>query len=393
MEKIKDQLEEIISPDEVEREKGLHREFLEKLTSHFCGREDVLKTISSYLVNSSEKGLLALIGASGSGKSSVMAQAARLFEEQNKNAVTVYRFLGTTSASSGIVSLLQSICAQVAVRFDTTLKALAGEGREDSVNDIYGMTEIFKKCLELSSADKPVIIFLDALDQLSGSDISRNLSWLPHELTENARIVVSALPDIKSYLHDHNKEYLPVLPAPEAIQILDKWLMSISRKLTDEQKKEVLEKFSQTCLPIWLKIAFEDARQWTSYNRDFVLAGDVKGIINNLMDNLEREHTRDLVEHIVCYMLSGKYQGLAENEILEILVFDKEFWEGKFLSHLRSDNRDELKDATKIPVVVWSRLYLDLEPFLTERDADGVPIITFFHRQFNEVLRERYNLN
>jgi hypothetical protein len=46
----------------------------------------------------------------------------------------------------------------------------------------------------------------------------------------------------------------------------------------------------------------------------------------------------------------------------------------------------------KIPIVLWSRLFLDLEPFLTERDADGVPIIAFFHRQFNEVLRDRYQL-
>jgi hypothetical protein len=50
------------------------------------------------------------------------------------------------------------------------------------------------------------------------------------------------------------------------------------------------------------------------------------------------------------------------------------------------------KKSMKIPIVVWSRLFLDLEPYLTERDADGVPIITFFHRQFNEVLRERYEL-
>jgi hypothetical protein len=55
--------------------------------------------------------------------------------------------------------------------------------------------------------------------------------------------------------------------------------------------------------------------------------------------------------------------------------------------------KGELKSAMKIPIVVWSRLYLDLEPYLTERDADGVPIITFFHRQFNEVLRERYLLS
>jgi hypothetical protein len=108
------------------------------------------------------------------------------------------------------------------------------------------------------------------------------------------------------------------------------------------------------------------------------------------MESLEHEHNRDFVEHVICYMLCGRYQGLAENEILEILVFDKEFWEGKFLPLTHPEHRDELKDVTKIPIVVWSRLFLDLEPFLTERDADGVPIITFFHRQFNEVLRERY---
>jgi hypothetical protein len=55
--------------------------------------------------------------------------------------------------------------------------------------------------------------------------------------------------------------------------------------------------------------------------------------------------------------------------------------------------KKELKGSMKIPIVVWSRLYNDLEPYLTERDADGVPIITFFHRQFNEVLRKRYELN
>jgi hypothetical protein len=31
-------------------------------------------------------------------------------------------------------------------------------------------------------------------------------------------------------------------------------------------------------------------------------------------------------------------------------------------------------------------------PYLTVRDADGVPIIPFFHRQFNEVLKERYGI-
>jgi hypothetical protein len=97
---------------------------------------------------------------------------------------------------------------------------------------------------------------------------------------------------------------------------------------------------------------------------------------------------------------------LSENEILEILAFDPEYWE-VFKAESHKDHRQELQDLKdtlekevngqrgymKIPIAVWSRLYLDLEPFLTERDADGVPIITFFHRQFNEVLRAKYKLN
>jgi hypothetical protein len=390
---IEEQFKEAISPDEIEHEKKLHFEFREKLTEYFCGREEILAGISHYLDNPSEKRTLVMIGTSGSGKSSVMARAVEAAEDEKQNGVVVYRFIGTTSASSNIVSLLQSISGQVAREFGTTLEAVAGEGREKSLYDINGITEIFKKCLALGNTGKPVIVFLDALDQLSDADNAKSLYWLPREVPEHARLVVSALPELEAPLSGNCLKHLPVLPQPEALQILDRWFRSISRQLTGEQHLEIITKFCHTGLPIYLKLAFEQAKHWSSYTTDFSLPEDVKGIINSLMESLEHEHTRDFVEHVICYMLCGRYQGLAENEILEILVFDKEYWENKFLPFTHPEHREELKDVTKIPIVVWSRLFLDLEPFLTERDADGVPIITFFHRQFNEVLRERYGLN
>ncbi len=174
-------------------------------------------------------------------------------------------------------------------------------------------------------------------------------------------------------------------------------------RLTVEQQKEVLDKFSLTGLPIYLKLAFERAKKWNSYTeeKEYILQKDVKGIINSYIDLLEDEHTEDFVRDVICLMLCGRYQGLAENEILEIFAFDKDLWE-QFLDRTHKDHRNEMirmkeelekdKKSMKIPIVVWSRLFLDLEPYLTERDADGVPIITFFHRQFNEVLRERYGV-
>jgi hypothetical protein len=38
-----------------------------------------------------------------------------------------------------------------------------------------------------------------------------------------------------------------------------------------------------------------------------------------------------------------------------------------------------------LPVVIWSRLYHDLEPYLSWRSANGTALMVFFHTRFNEV--------
>jgi GTPase SAR1 family protein len=400
---ISEQLANAIDKDELIHESKLHSEFKSKLTEHFCGRYQILQTLNEYLNDPSEKRILAMIGDSGSGKSSVMAELIRQAEKRYPNITIVYRFIGTSSRSSNIISLLQSVCGQIAREYNTTIEVIAGEGREKSLYDLNGLTEILRKTLMLASPEKPIMLFLDALDQLSDSDNARSLYWLPRELPQNVRMVVSSLPELKPQLSSHNQVDLPVLPVEEATKILDRWLNSISRRLTPDQQKEVLDKFSLTGLPIYLKLAYERVRKWASYTavKDYELEPDIKGIINGFIDMLEDEHTEDFVRDVICLMLCGRYQGLAENEILEIFAFDKDLWK-QFLDRTHKDHRDELvnmkgelekdKKFMKIPIAVWSRLYLDMEPYLTERDADGVPIITFFHRQFNEVLKERYEL-
>jgi len=401
------QIKETKVADEIEQEVKLHTEFKQRLTRHFHGRIKPLELISEYLKNKSEKRIMALIGDSGSGKSSVMAKAINLYigEDKKKEALTFYRFLGTSSSSSSIISLLQSVCGQIAKHLDTSLEELAGEGRKESLHDLYTMSEIFRKCLALAQPDSPIVIFLDALDQLSDSDNAKTLSWLPSELPENCRLVVSSLPELKPDLRKSYMETLNVLTKEEAREILEQWFHSNQRTLTEKQYQVILGKFNG--LPLHLKLAFENAKEWHDYDNDMDIKEDVPLSINSFFDSLKKKHNEEFIEHAICYLLSGRYQGLTENEILEILVFDKEFWENIFLEKItHKDHKQELVDmkkaleepetgpkvSMKIPIVVWSRLFLDLEPFLTERDADGVPIITFFHKQFNEVLRERYKL-
>jgi len=407
---IREQIKQTVSTDEIKREENLHNEFKEKLNQHFHGREKILLNIKTYL-SDQERRVFTMIGESGSGKSSVMAKAILNAQTENENAVAVFRFIGVTSSSSNIVSLLQSVCGQIAREFDITLESLAGEGNDKALYELNGLREIFRKCLEKSSPEKPIVVFLDALDQLSETDNARALNWLPRELPENSKLVVSSLPELKEKLYQTNIEHLPLLPTEEAEKVLGKWFKAIRRTLNEKQHSEIIDKFNESGknstdensqskeaveksgLPIYLKIAFEKAKHWHSYDTKCILQNGVSGIINDFIEGLISDgHDKDFIEHVISYMLCGRYQGLAENEILEILVFDKEYWNDFVENKTHKDHREELKEINRFPIVIWSRFFLDLEPFLTERDADGVPIISFFHRQFIEVLREKYEL-
>jgi hypothetical protein len=383
----------------------LHEEFKLRLTEHFKGRDDVLKSVGEYLSDKQEHRVMSIIGASGSGKSSLMAQAVKL--NGNSKGVMVSRFIGATSQSSNIISLLQSLCRQISKEFGIEEPVtLSGDGNEKAWYEMNGLSEIFRKCINLATSERPLMIFLDSLDQLSDTDNAKALYWLPGELPDNVHIVVSSLKELEAKLISSLILHLPALPENDAIEILDKWLRSEKRQLNPYQHNLLISSFRATPLPLYLKLAFEKAKKWHSYDGQHSLKPDINGIINDYFDDLERDFPEDFVKTAVCYMLSGRYNGLAENEILEVLAFDKEYWQ-KFLVTSHREHREELVKMKselenpekgsgrymKIPIAVWSRFYLELEPFLTERDADGVPVITFFHRQFNVVLRKRYHLS
>lgn len=412
---IDTQINEAVDPNVLDQEVQLHEDFKNKLAEHFTGRDEVLARINNYITNTDNTPCL-LYGMPGSGKSSVIAKLIKNAEELNHEATIVYRFAGTTSSASSVVSLLKSLCKQIAeayaIDLDGIIKEFASspvgkkaraddwimqyaDGKVDTLDEfnLAGLTKLFARCLSFSSDDKPLLLFIDAIDQLNLQDNGGELYWLPKVLPPNTKLVVSALPEFADVLTYCRCENLDLLSKSDAERILGKWFQAINRQLTKAQHEEIISCFNTTRLPVYLKLAFERARNWKSYTNDFSLPGSVDGIINNLMDGLEKEHSRDFVQAVVSYLLNSRYQGLAENEILEILVFDKEYWNNCFLPQTHPFHRNELKDVSKVPIVVWSRLYLDLEPYLAEKDANGYPIISFFHRQFIGTLKKRYLSN
>jgi hypothetical protein len=48
------------------------------------------------------------------------------------------------------------------------------------------------------------------------------------------------------------------------------------------------------------------------------------------------------------------------------------------------------RDGVSLPIVLWSRLFADLRPYLSERSAEGGTLIAFYHRELDEVADAAY---
>jgi len=250
------------------------------------------------------------------------------------------------------------------------------------------------------------------------------------------------------------QETLGGLSRQEGDDLLSQWLASVWRTLQPAQREEVLDKFECKDLPenpdlspgnpLYLKLAFEEARLWTSdpNKPQEQLEPGVKGIIRkNMIDRLKNEgnHGEALVAHALGYLAASR-NGLAEDELLDLLSRDLQVYEWFFKKsyHLPADlvqsairyrrnqimqdikedgapGKDEERatlawlkeirnppeqvaaflremlpkvDGPRLPVVLWSRLSFDLAPYLTERMVDGSPLLNFYHRELGDVSTE-----
>jgi hypothetical protein len=363
--------------DPVVKEAEDHDVFARERARFFFGREAPLRRIASYL-STTGKDPLAVFGASGSGKSALLAKALEQARQNHPNTRFVSRFLGTTPFSGDIRALLENLCREIT-------RACGGD--EASVPSEYkDLVAEFPKRLALAKAMKPLVIFLDALDQLSDSHDGRNLLWLPSELPDHVRLVVSTAPaDCWDVLKRKVPEsaHLDLLPmsAAEGGQILETWLRDAGRTLRQDERDEVLGKFAKEGLPLYLKFAFEEARHWRSNSGKVDLDPEVAGIIKQLFARLSQEavHGEILVSRGLAYLRAGK-NGLSEDEMIDVLSKDEDVF-GDFRKRSFFEPPEQ-----KLPVVVWSRFYFDIEPYLNERSADGASLLGFFHRQMGEAV-------
>ncbi|KAF2895446.1 hypothetical protein ILUMI_10727 [Ignelater luminosus] len=358
----------------------------------FYGREEDLERIRNYMLDDSDKPLV-LYGEGGCGKTSLLAKAASMSTAKewfkNKRPVSVIRFLGTTPDSSALTPTLISICQQISYNFTLPFESIP--------DDLVPLTAHFKQLLTMANEQQPFVLFLDSVDQLTGTQ--DKVSWLPTRLPPYCKLIVACAceqsnPDVsREYfilrkMIDVEEQFIEVTALGEdlAMQVIKMWMRKACRDLTNYQWRLVSNAIAKCSLPIFVKLVFAEICRWRSYTKpqETHLASTVMDSIMMLFERIEKQHGRILVFHALAYITAAK-SGLSESELEDLISLDDKVLDDVYQYHL--------PPVRRIPPLLWTRIRNDLPNYLSEREADGVSVMNWYHRQFRDTARERYFKN
>jgi hypothetical protein len=252
--------------------------------------------------------------------------------------------------------LLQGICRQIYLEYDyeslkqrklapyktkvktkdrlAELKIVKIEAEFALSGGLNELIAAFQRFLKWVPEDQKLVIFLDALDQLSSTSIAVDFSWLSAQLPPNIRLIVSTtsgevLRQLSAWYPGEVFIELDPMPTGEAGLLLDVWLQDAGRVLPSHQRTELLDKFATSPQPLYLKLAFEEARLWKSYTseEEIHLSDGIPGILRDLLARLSSEahHGEVLVNKSLAYLSVAKH-GLTEDELLDVLARDPEVY-------------------------------------------------------------------
>lgn len=136
-----------------------------------------------------------------------------------------------------------------------------------------------------ATEEKPLFLFLDSLDQLHGmsqisvtiydslsyhSGVGNDLRFIPLFVSPNVYIIVSSLPKLGKLLHSRMQKKDSLLElqefAPHLARLtFNSWTIEQGKKVTDEQEALIMDAFSFSPTPLFLRLVTGVALNWNSF--------------------------------------------------------------------------------------------------------------------------------
>ncbi|KAJ0006463.1 hypothetical protein NQD34_013736, partial [Periophthalmus magnuspinnatus] len=369
---------------QIQEEIQRHKQHSLNLAKNFTLRQAFLDDVEKVVKQSSSRQIL-LLGPPGSGKTTVIAAIAQKSPNWLSGAVKMLVvFIGFSGESRNIRLVLQSLCFQLAEIYCPQTQL--SEGFLQLVNEFHSL-------LALVDSDKPVVVLLDGLDELS-DEHGPHLSWILTALPENVYLILSATTNsacTQTLLVSASGQFtllsLPPLSIDDITRALESRLHHDRRRLQPDQWTTLVQACESCPCPLYLQTAYSESLHWTSYTAQssLKLAATLQGLYLNMLSCLERDIGRQLVRR-AAMLVSISRHGVTEEEILHLLSKD-----GKVLQEVFSAHSSPVH--CKLPYILWVRLKQELGLHLTEVRTDDTWVYRWTHSELRRVCFQRYFRN
>ncbi|XP_064648188.1 TPR repeat-containing protein DDB_G0287407-like [Lineus longissimus] len=346
--------------------------------SRVVGRETIAKQVHQY-VDEDQTPLtpLIILGKPGAGKSAMMAHMVKEMSENSKYKV-FFHFIGATPGSADTYTMLSRLWHEF----------LPSEPLPSEQEDLQQTVGAMLERAAAKEKKKKWVVFFDALNQLETED-ARRLRWLPKTFSSNIRIIVSTT-DASSCLNvlrqrDPGLPEILLKPLDEAVrrELVTNYFANYNKKLDKNQLTAIVSK-QEAGRPLYLAIALEDLRVFGSFKwldkKIADLPGDLKGLLEMVLDRIVMENGRELVTATVCLLEVSRY-GLSESELLELLSMNPV---------TPSSTMKNSMWYQRLPMADWSPIYISLRMLLRPSGTSTEGRLQFFHKCVRDVVCSQY---
>lgn len=379
-----------------------HRNFLYHMASSVQGREDLVTRIEEYIVQEDKDVPLLLLGGPGCGKSSVVSCAvSRILSRVEAGQLPVpgasdkkwnvfYHFVGALPGSTSLEGMLKRLLRELELAKNCNMpKEL------DSASMMC--------CSLLSNANtRPLVIFLDGLNQFTEENAARIFSWLPRKLAPQVRCVLTMIPDTpvhEALMARETKPIEVVIPPLDCDSrkcIVKNVLSCHGKQLSEEQMAKLIAK-SSSDNPLWLSVVCEELRR---LDQDMLLEGIIDqlpegllSILDNLLRQLEGEEGGDLLVATLC-LLEASAAGLLESE-LRMLLSDESVLRPPSPYEEKEEKETQEKETKQkkqelLPERKWQWIFSRLQSYLRPYGESREGRLDFHHQSLSKAVRKRY---
>ena len=372
--KIKAELGQESEPrrDWLEIERDLHHLFMSDRTHRFVGRSEDLARMQKFCQGDSASPILVVIGEPGCGKSALLARFSDQTRRIHPDWLIINHFVGASPGSTNLRHSLRRIFGEINNHINL----------EDEIpENIRDLVSSLSRKLKQAAQFGPTVLIIDAVNQFEHTDEAAYLRWLPFNLPETLRIVISTPKEsVPQAILDHGPEILEVtgLSSDDTEALVSGYLNEVRKQFPrPEDKAAFLAKLSSGN-PLYIIVALEELRVFENFEmisqRIAELPDEVPALFDQVLDRVESDFKRfpGLVRDALSLISCGR-QGIAPEELQNLLV-----------SHA-PEGLDKEADG-RLPDMIMARLLLSLDPYLFKRSG----VVDFFHYQLKKAVELRW---